>query len=438
MLIYLFSFISGVAVPLWSFYVLLPCGIVLLLAIALVDYSRGYKFCWVILLMGLGWCWSHYVLQREQAWQLPEKLINRPIPASGIIASLPKQNTHVVSFNFYLQWLNNKKVNHLVRLAWYTPHPTLQVGERWQFRLKLKPPHGLHNPVGFDYLRWLKQHDLQATGYVVKSNFNHLQHKTWHYPIVQLRQHLQHLIFYSIHNPVIAAIITALSLGSRNGFTLAQWQVFQFTGTSHLVAISGLHISLVAGLVFWVVNFFWGQLGLTVCYPSTKAAAIASMLAAFLYALLSGFGLPAERTLIMLSILLASQLLPIFLSLFDRIILALAITVIFDPLSLTSASFGLSFVAVIFIAFMVTGRLHLSRWRQWWRLQLGINLGLLPLTLWFFQQSSMISLLVNLVAIPWVGFLVVPLCLLGCCGLLISPVFGSDLFTKALSGQRVN
>jgi competence protein ComEC len=222
-------------------------------------------------------------------------------------------------------------------------------------------------------------------------------------------------------------------MGVRTGITQQQWQVFRATGTSHLVAISGLHIGLLAGFIFFITLRLWpfcGSASLKLAAP--RAAAISALLIAAFYAALSGFAVPAQRALVMLSI--------VMLSIFWRhkvqgsqvLSFALLSVLLLDPIAVLSAGFWLSFSAVAIISLAAFGRLSIDKsWRIWGRLQWRISLALIPLLIFLFQQASLVSPLTNLFAIPVVSFVVVPLVLSATSLVALLPDFSMIMYSIA-------
>ncbi|OYK80408.1 DNA internalization-related competence protein ComEC/Rec2 [Coxiella burnetii] len=305
------------------------------------------------------------------------------------------------------------------------------VGDKWRLTVKLKPPHGLSNPGGFDYQRWLFIHGIRATGYVINRRpFKLLSRSALEKPVDYLRQSIQNAIQKSVHYPDLAAILSALTVGSRSLLQTSQWQIFQNTGTSHLVAISGLHVGFIAAAIYWLINILWRRLPfLLLRLPASYAGAIAAVIGSVLYGLLAGFSLPTQRAVIMIVTFMLGELCYRMVPVSYRLLLAFSIIIFWEPFSLFSASFWLSFGAVAAIAYAMSAeRGKGRRVKQWLRMQWVVFIGLLPLTLYFFQQLSLVALIANLIAIPWVGMVVVPLCLLSAIVWLFLAPAGQWLF----------
>ena len=391
------------------------------------------RYLRVILLFILGFLWAvlraHMVLDVV----LPTELQGKDVLVTGVIASIPLADDRKRRFEFDIETLefNKQRLNSpgKVRLSWYEKRSwqgkyrhkyktKLKAGQRWQLWLRLKQPHGFMNPGGFDYEGWLYQNKIRATGYVrinaKKKQFaKKLDDKASGYNMLVLRQTLYDRLKKTTADTKFAGVLVALALGERTGITQEQWQVFRATGTSHLVAISGLHIGLVAGFIFFIVRRLWpycGSAALTLAAP--RAAALSALLIAIFYAALSGFAVPAQRALIMLTVVMLSIFWRHKVQSSQILSLALLSVLLLDPVAVLSPGFWLSFAAVVIISVAASGRLSVDKnWRIWGRLQWRISLALIPLLIFLFQQASLISPLTNLIAIPVVSLLVVPLVL---------------------------
>lgn len=280
-------------------------------------------------------------------------------------------------------------------------------------------------------------HGITATGYIVSYKPYHKLTSSassgsanhW----LQWRYHIQQQIIATIHQPALAAILSALTVGSRTHLIPEQKQVFQRTGTSHLIAISGLHISLVSMAVYFFLYFLARQwVRLTLYVPAPRIAAVGALLAAWAYALLAGFSLPTQRAAVMITVLLCAELLYRSTPVWRRMLLALVIVLMLQPMALLSASFWLSFMAVIWIAYVLSGRLARGhKLKQWVYVQTGIFIGLMPFMFYFFHQVSLVMLIANAIAIPWVEWFIVPLCLLASISLPFSTILAHGLFKLA-------
>ncbi|MEY4912143.1 MAG: hypothetical protein RL761_1806 [Pseudomonadota bacterium] len=329
------------------------------------------------------------------------------------------------------------------------PMPILP-GERWKMTVRLKAPHGNSNPGGFDFELWLWEQGIQATGYV-RTGVNDVapvrMAQTWQHPVEQLRYKVRDAIFTrmshgdSTNHSSEAGIVAALVTGDQQSIERSDWDVFRTTGVAHLMSISGLHITMFAWGAVIVVGWLYRRSArLCLAYPAPQAAMLGGLLLATLYAVFSGWGVPSQRTIWMLATVT-------ILKLFGKRwpwptvwMLACVVVVVIDPWALLQAGFWLSFVAVG-VLFATDMNQHanleknvnndasnagqaLSRSRRlinaikqkvWLgsREQFIITLVLAPLTLLLFGQVSIVGLLANALAIPWVTLVVTPLAMLG-------------------------
>ena len=324
----------------------------------------------------------------------------------------------------------------------------MQPGERWQLTVRLQRPHGNANEYGFDYEAWLLEQGVRATGYVRPNHANRRLDSfvfSARNVIEHCRAALRARILAALPDKPYAGVIVALVVGDQRGIDQADWKVFTNTGIGHLVSISGLHITMVAGLfaliafTLWRHSFFTrAQLPLTM--PAQKVAALVGATVALFYVLLAGFGVPAQRTLYMLIVVAVALWLNRIASVSHVLCTALGVVVLLDPWAVLWPGFWLSFGAVAVILYSTVGRTTLRPARLaagvddpppdvlpavtigercWQALRVGahtqyaVTLGLVPLTMLLFAQVSVISPLANAVAIPLISLVVTPLALVG-------------------------
>jgi competence protein ComEC len=235
------------------------------------------------------------------------------------------------------------------------------------------------------------------------------------YWIERVREAARARIQAALPESAYTGVLTALAVGDQRAISQAQWQVFTRTGVNHLVSISGLHVTMLSGLAFALVYGLWRRSSrLTLRLPALKAAVVAGLVTALAYAWLSGFAVPAQRTVYMLAVVAVALWSGRLSSASVVLCAALLVVLVIDPWAVLAPGFWLSFGAVAVIMFVTTGRIAQEHWlAAWARVQWAITLGLVPLLLAMFQQISLVSPLANAVAIPVVSFLVVPLTLLG-------------------------
>jgi competence protein ComEC len=396
--------------------------------------SRRYR--WPALL-ACGFLWALWRAEIVLTQTLPEDLEGQSLQVAGTVVSIPAQDAASSRFLFQVEEIREPagscKFQGRVRLSWYQQAPSLHPGERWLLPVRLKRAHGFVNPGGFDYEGWLFAQGIVVTGYVQAGKDPVRLDPGGGHTIDRLRQRLAEAIDDSLADNPYAGMVKALSLGLQEGIPDAQWQIFRTTGTGHLIAISGLHISLVAGLAFFAVRRLWSLAGgLALLLPAPVAGACAALLAAAGYAALAGFSIPTQRALIMVGVVMGGLLLRRRMSPSLSLAVALGLVLVVDPGAVLAAGFWLSFLAVAAILFGMQGRLAgQGLWWQWGRVQWIVGLGLLPPTLALFQQYPWLAPLANLLAVPWMSFLVVPLVLLGAALLLPLPAVGGSLLGLA-------
>jgi len=299
----------------------------------------------------------------------------------------------------------------------------LRAGERWRMAVRLKAPHGNRNPFGFDYELWLWEQGVQATGYV-RSGASDLPAMnlgpTGRHPVEQARQSVRDNILATLAGQREAGLVAALVVGDQNAIDRADWDVFRATGVAHLMSISGLHVTMFAWFAAVCIGRLWRQSArLCLRVPAPQAARAGGLLLAAAYALFSGWGVPAQRTLWMLAAVFVLRLSARSWPWPSVWLLVAALVVLVDPWAVTQAGFWLSFVAVAVLFASDTGRSAVAPGSLWVRLrlllreQVVVTAALAPLTLLLFGQVSLVGLVANLLAIPWVTLVVTPLAMLG-------------------------
>ena len=432
--------------PLWASAAYVACGLAALCCVWLGGrVSRLWpRMAWVqVLFPVLGLVFA--VAGLRAVWHV-ERLLSphlegRDVTVVGVVSALPQRTEDSLRFRLAIEsahWQGERvSLPPEVLLGWYSGRwgfqehgsaPDLRAGERWRMVVRLKQPHGQVNPHGFDFELWMWEQNLGATGYVRAGRADAPPVRldaTWQYPVAQGRQWMRERIQARIPDPQWSGLISALLMGDQASIERADWDVFRATGVAHLVSISGLHVTMFAWLCAVWVAWVWrrsDRWGPSWCLwvPADQAARWAGLGLAVLYAVFSGWGIPAQRTIWMLclvTVLAASgRRWP-----WPQVWLAAcAVVVLFDPWALGQAGFWLSFVAVgVLFATDVGAHQHsasASLAQRVWRLcreQWVLTLCLAPLTLLLFQQVSLVGLLANALAIPWVTLWVTPLCMLG-------------------------
>ena len=494
-----------------------PSGYILITLISVGLVASKYRPFWILFAFIAGVFWLVLNAEKVSDNWLPPELENQNVLVSGRIIDIPKksqsytygkkQQSH--RFTFYVdcaQSLPKKQAKNYqtyldqalkndqwaeehcnpnfkkVLLQWYGSQQKIRPGQNWLMVIRAKRPHGYANPGGFDYEKWLFHKEISATAYVKNKAPKQLLSSAldnthassifsdpgkalsgFKSQISYYRWKISEKIILEFENKAYAALVSALVVGDKRYIGDEQNQILQRTGTSHLLAVSGLHIGLFSGLVYFIVSIFLKRAQLVQVYSSTrKIAMLAALLAAFVYSALAGFSTPTIRALIMLTTFSWYLILDRQGSVWDAFFWALFWVLILTPLSILSLGFWLSFIAVFSILMVVTGRVSQSEIQKadnkkvqvsqntnfngstdplsrnnkrlnnyfmtakfnlarWGWLQWTVFIGLLPLSVLFFGQISLIAPFVNLLIIPVFAWSIVPLSLLGGLTILFIP-----------------
>lgn len=399
-----------------------PIWLVALLAVVAVPLLLFRSYPLALFLLGFSWaCVS-------AQWALDERLAvdldGRTLWLQGRVTGLPEVGEGVVRFQLQQASSRRTELPPRIRLAWYNA-PPVRAGETWRLAVRLKRPHGLVNPQTFDYEAWLLAQRIGATG-TVKSGERVQPAEGLGAWRDRLRQRL-------LATPAQGreGALAALVLGDGSGLSTADWQVLQNTGTVHLMVISGQHIGLLAtflyGLVAGLARLgFWPR-----TWPWLPCACVLAFSGALAYGLLAGFAVPVQRACVMVGLVLLWRWRFRHLGVWLPLLLALVAVLLLEPLASLQAGFWLSFAAVALLILIFSGRLGAwPWWRTLTRAQWAMAIGLLPLLLVLGLPVSVSGPLANLLAVPVVGLLVVPLALLGTL-LLPVPWLGAGLLWLA-------
>ena len=451
----------------WAFLLLIPGLFHLFVGTFKLAYLRHLKTLNIVFFAGLvGFFWAATFATVRLNDELPKQWQQKNIKLIGVIATLPELNERGERFGFDVEKVfpaeqivsgkisgskltsaelkkSQTNSNEIIELrvpkrislnfyrdynhksASYKPASNQSslsnqfgVGERWQFNVRLKRPHSTYNPHGFDFEAWALSENVRATGNIhAKSGYKKISEFVWHphYMVEKIREKIGNHISQTLANKPYAGVIRALVIGDDSQIDPAVWTVYLNTGTNHLMSISGLHITMLAGLAFALVSFVWRRIpNLVLRMPTRQAATFAGLGIAFLYALLAGMSVPTQRTLFMLATFALSLFLGRNLAISRALAIAVIVVVLIDPWAVIAPGFWLSFGAVALIAYVSVGRLKTQHWfgeavnTQW-----AITIGLFPILIGMFGQISLISPVANAFAIPVISLIVVPLGILG-------------------------
>lgn len=409
--------------PRWAMAALASSGVML--------WWRWPRTRWIALLL-FGVAWASW--RGAAAWdlRLPRALEGRDFVVVGQVIDLPLVRDDGTRFAMRVERasLDNVPValHGRIDLSWYENAPAVAPCSRWRLQLRLKRPRGLVNPGGADSERTALERRVAATGYVRDDPANRLLGVSGGC-LDGLRAAISQGIADEVADTHDAALLQAFSVGDTRGLSQHDWEVARANGIPHLIAISGFHVGVAA--VFGValvrlLYLLWPALGLR--WPRMPAQAAAALVIAGLYSALAGFGLPTVRTLLMIAVIALARCSRRGIGSAQSLALALIAILLADPLSVLAAGFWLSFIGVSFLMLCLTTRPR--GWRGFLHElsagQLVMTVALLPLTMWFFGEASLVGALSNLIAVPLVSFVIVPLALLGMlllpCPLLAGPV----------------
>ena len=352
----------------------------------------------------------------------------------------------LVDVAWYGGWVTGAASAATVRaVASAVPH--LAAGQRWRLPVRLKAPHGSANPYGFDYELWMWEQGVQATGYVrvprgmgdtAAAVQPQLLAEGHGYAVERLRQRVRDAMVQRLAPDTaydgapdasrarIVGVLVALVTGEQRAIDREDWRLFRMTGVAHLMAISGLHITLFAWVAAVLISAAWRRSArLCLWLPAPRVALVGGVLCALAYAVFSGWGVPAQRTVLMLAVVAMLRLSGRQWPWYMTWLLACAAVVLAQPMALVQAGFWLSFLAVG-ILFATDFRASSARQSgttvqkhaksavlRLLREQGVVTVALTPLSLLMFGQVSVVGLVANLLAIPWVTWVVTPLALLG-------------------------
>lgn len=411
-------------------------AIVIALTLALLLRKRLSQ--WLIAaLLGVLWAWGHAAIRLAD--DLPTALEGQELSVRGSIASLADGNVDPQFIFNVLEAVPG--VPSRLRLTWYRAPSVPQPGEEWRLTVRLKRRSGFANPGGFDYEGYLFRESIGATGYVRDDEHNRrLRLPSYGYVVTRLRAWIGSRIASAVGDEPMLGVLQGLAIGDTQAMPVEQWRVFGATGMTHLMAISGLHIGMVAMLAAWCGGYIvrWRRaqpLGLTAMHGQV----IAGIGAAVAYSLLAGLSLPTQRTLLMLCMYFALRWWRRPQTFGHSLSLALIAILIVDPFAPLAVGAWLSFVAVVVILMAVAGRVGREGViANFTRVQFAVTVGLIPLLLACFGNLSLVAPVANAIAVPLFTLLVVPTVLLGTLAASIHPGLGAALLgipVKVLNGS---
>ncbi|GAB4391332.1 MAG: DNA internalization-related competence protein ComEC/Rec2 [Gammaproteobacteria bacterium] len=425
--------------------------ILCLLCIGIAFLQRSWIYI-MVMLMGLGS--SYYYQLHYRRLLLPANLETKVETISGCITTLPRYANTTTSFVFQTPirriWLN-----------WYQAPELPHAGDCWRLQVRLKRPHGYANWGSYNRERWFLRHDIHAQGYVYGKQQLKLSSKQ--NGITHWRSDLYNLLHTQANKLSQQGLLLGLMLGERSDISPQQWQILSATATSHLLAISGLHVGLVAAIGYSLGKMIcWLWPSLCLIWPRQRISVVIAWGFAFIFSLLTGMSVATQRALIMFSVAGVGLLAARYVTAWAVWAWALCFVIAWDLAAPLDPGFWLSFSATAIILFHVQRNRCSKRIPSitylaqdlpktmrgaakikfvlislinpiitLCKLQLHLWLLLLPLTISFFHRISLVALPANLIAIPWISFLVQPLCLLATLTSLINPALTTLILTIA-------
>ena len=415
-------------------------AVLLLIGIGLGLAAPGVMTWWLacVLLVAGVIAWSRAVWWRPGGWvlvgialaslhaghalaiQLPPAWEKREVVVEGRIVDLPRIEARRTVMMFKVDPGVTPVHGRLLRLSWYdgfgdaadpaSPRFHLRAGERWRLPVRVRAPRGLRNPGGVDAEKHALAQRITAFGYLYAPTLATRLSLTS--GIDGWRDAMAMRIAEQVDGES-SRFVRALALGDTRALDDDDWQVLRANGLTHLIAISGFHVGLVAGFFALLARAAWWlrpTLGLRL--PRHVAAAYAAVAGGVFYAAVAGFALPTVRTVLMIAVIALVRGLRRNVSMFDAVALAAIAILLIDPLAVLGAGFWLSFLGVAWLLWCLPEREHRPL-HALVSAQGVATIGLLPVSVALFGQASLAGPLANLVAVPWWSLVVVPLALIG-------------------------
>lgn len=416
------------------------CGILFFYTLTfyplIITFIIWYLFrdpaSWLCFIVAVAYCLIHE--QIIQPSGIPDVRVIAKASLVGQIVSIPNIRSSKSDFIISVSQFNHKPASGVIKLSWYQNAPILKAGELWSLDVKLKKPRNFDNPAAFDYVSSLKRHHISWTGYVLSKAHNQrldpLPSFSWVAFRERLAAHLKPLFPQLDH----LGIVEALSLNITRNIDSEQWDLFRRTGTIHLFGISGEHIAFLFAITFKLFHLIWTRNCRWCLYcPAPVAAAIGSFSLALFFSLLAGFDPPVQRAIIGCFFFCLYRCGIQKLSSWQSWRYALLVVLCIEPHVIMMQGFYFSFLAVAVI-FLSQQRWKHKKFFSHFTLQLACLIGLLPLTLFWYDYGSLNGYFANLLSIPLVGFLIMPLCLMVL--LLSETILASSL--AALLNQSIS
>jgi competence protein ComEC len=373
---------------------------------------------------------SHYT--NTQRWDILGQIDNQPLQ----IKNRTRFNLRVASLDADHQ---THAATGLLRVTVVGHPPDIAAGDHLRFKSRMRSITNFKNPGGFDYKRYLAFRGIYATAYVRGERIS-IVGKSPPTIVFQMLNRVRRRFAALVEKsatPEVQGVLKALIIGDRSRISDTTRQRFNRAGVGHLLAISGLHIGIVATVAFAFWHWLMGWIKPLLWRAWTrKTAALLSLVPVIAYGVVAGLSPSTQRAVLMVAVFLLTFLLAKEQDSLNTLALAAMVILIVDPPSLFSISFQLSFASVFVIIFGFSsiknyGGLPFAQHQRSWHKRLGVRLvsfllvslfaicGSLPLVAFYFNQISVVGLAANFVAVPLVGFITLPL---GLAALFLSPL----------------
>lgn len=410
------GFVLGVTVPLFS-QSLLSLELWCMFSLASFCLTWRWRFAAVLFAFIIGGVHVTYAFSQQQKSVLPEIWQKRDISLGGQVTGLPRVASGDFRFDFEIHEVKNHSdpqslVGKRIQLSCYRCPAEIETGQYWNWTVRLKQPRGYSSSGAFDYEKFLFRKRIVAMGYV-RTNEKYFESAAdadnWRLSIDRFRANFRARLDELISDSSAGNhFIKALVIGDKSAFSREERGVLQKAGLSHLVAISGLHIGLMFFCTAWLIACVSNRLPFLYEYISRHNLGVApAWLIALIYSALAGFSVSTERAMLMLSIYVAVRLMGREASLLRILTLTAFIVLLVDPFSILDGGFWLSFTAVFIIAILNL----MSKGLYLWRMQLALWIGMMPLSSMMFGYVSLISPLVNFIAVPIFSLFIIPVTL---------------------------
>ena len=307
------------------------------------------------------------------------------------------------------------------------PMPEIKPGEIWELSALLRRPYGAFNPGQGDILAYRFANNHRAVANVKGSpkRLAEIGEWRWSIQVARLRHHIRAKLNEFVGDKRYGAVIVALVMGDQAGISQEDWILFNRSGLTHLVSISGSHITMLSSLASLLSFMLWRRVSfanklLSDRMAAQRLAALVGVWVAWCYCSIAGWGVPAQRSFLMLLIFFANYAFALQWSVHMVLAVAALVVLLIDPWAVLSIGFWLSFGAMLVLIMLLKEVLKGQDLKQrlffgvraWAKMQLAVFLGLAPLLALLFNQISLISPLANAYAIFLIGTIITPASLL--------------------------